>query len=80
MRKTLVNILLILLRWLGYSSSGVPLYVLEAAQLATEQVERKFPGRTGQVKRAKALYTLLNTCPDASEREIGRAIEECLPR
>jgi hypothetical protein len=80
MKKVLVNILLTLLRWLGYSPSGVPLYVLEAARAAAAQVERKFPTGAGQAKRAKALYVLLNTCPDASERERGRAIEECLPR
>ena len=80
MKKILVNFLLTLLRWLGHSPSGLPETLLEKARSATRQAEEKFPGRAGQAKRAKALYTLLNTCPEESERDIGRAIEECLPR
>lgn len=80
MRKALVSILLTLLGWLGYSPSGLPFVLLEAARTATQEAERKFPGRAGQAKRAQALRMLLNLCPDASERDLGRAIEECLPQ
>lgn len=80
MRNLLVKILLTLLRWLGYSPSGLPLVILEAARIATREVERKSVSWSGEAKRAQALRVMMNLCPEASERDIGRAIEECLSR
>lgn len=80
MKKLLVNILLTLLRWLGYSAYGLSKEVLKAAYIATREAERKFPSRSGEAKRAQALRVLLNLCPNESERDIGKAIEVCLPR
>jgi len=80
MRKLLVKILLTLLRWLDYSPSGLSSDLLYAARMATREAEKKGAGRAGEAKRAQALRMLLNLRPKDSRRDIGRAIEECLPR
>jgi hypothetical protein len=80
MRKLLVNILLTLVRWLGYSPYGLSKEVLKAAYIATREVERKFPSRSGEGKRAQVLRVLMNLCPNESEGDMGKAIEVCRPR
>lgn len=80
MKNLLVNFLLMLLRWLGHSPSGLPLGILEAARFATEEVEKKSLNMnwSGEAKRAQALRALMNLCPGERERDLGRAIEESL--
>ncbi len=80
MRKLLVNFLLTLVGWLGYSPYGLSKEVLKAASIATREVERKAVEWSGEAKRAQALRVMLNLCPNESERDIGKAIEVCLPR
>jgi hypothetical protein len=79
MRKRLVKFLLFLLDKLGYSPYGVTHELLEAAHQATAEAERKGSAKSGEAKRAQALRMMLNLVPDASQRQIGLAIELCLP-
>jgi hypothetical protein len=80
MRKRLSNLLLTLVKWLGYSPYGLSFSILAAARQATAEAERKGGEKSGEAKRAQALRMMMNLVPEASHREIGLAIELCLPR
>ena len=80
MKKRLVKFLLFLLHKFGYSPYGLTYELLEAARQATAEAERKGGERSGEGKRAQALRMMLNLVPEASQRDIGLAIELCLPQ
>lgn len=79
MKKLLVKLLLVLLRFVKYDPHGIHQGVLEAARIATREAERKGAAKSGEAKRAQALRMMLNLCPGSSHREIALAIELCLP-
>ena len=82
MKERIIQLLLFLLRKLGYESYGANLssQILLAALIATTEAERKGKGKSGEGKRAQALRMMMNLVPDASHREIALAIELCLPQ
>lgn len=80
MRKPLVKLLLYFLALLGYTPYGLPKHVLAAARQATREAERKGGEKSGEAKRAQSLRMMLNLVPEVSQRDIGLAIELCLPR
>jgi hypothetical protein len=82
MKARLIQFLLFLLAKLGYKpfAYGLSDRLLAAAHQATAEAERKGGAKSGEAKRAQALRMLLNLVPDASQRQIGLAIELCLPR
>ena len=78
MRKLLIRFLHWLLSLLETKSN-----IAAHAEFVIRQIEEKFHGTSGEVKRAQALRMMLNIT-NASERECAKAIEEaveqCLPR
>ena len=81
MKERLINLLLYLLNKLGYElyAANIAPEILLAAGIATAEAERKGKGKSGEGKRAQALRMMLNLVPTASQRDIGLAIELCLP-
>ena len=82
MKERLINLLLYLLGKLGYElyAANIAPEILLAAGIATAEAERKGGARSGEAKRAQALRMMLNLVPEASQRDIGLAIELCLPQ
>ena len=81
MKERLINLLLYLLSKLGYELYGANIApeIMLAAAIATAKAERKGGAKSGEGKRAQALRMMMNLVPEASPRDIGLAIELCLP-
>lgn len=62
------------------SRHGISDEVFEHAEFAVQHVAKKFPGTSGDLKRAQAYRVLMNLEPEVSHRDLGLAIELCLRR